>query len=31
VEAPFPADLLALWESLAGDAAVWQQAAELSL
>jgi tRNA pseudouridine32 synthase/23S rRNA pseudouridine746 synthase len=31
VEAPFPADLLALWESLGGAAAVWQQAAELPL
>lgn len=31
IEAPFPADLLVLWESLGGDAAVWQQAAELPL
>jgi 23S rRNA-/tRNA-specific pseudouridylate synthase len=31
VEAPFPADLVALWESLGGSAAVWQQAAELPL
>ena len=31
VEAPFPADLLELWQSLGGDAAVWQQAAELPL
>ena len=31
IEAPFPADLLALWQSLGGDAAVWQRAAELPL
>jgi 23S rRNA-/tRNA-specific pseudouridylate synthase len=31
VEAPFPAVLLALWQSLGGDAGVWQQAAELPL
>jgi len=31
VEAPFPADLLALWQTLGGEEAAWQRAAELSL